>query len=79
MYKTMSYHFILPLEPFPALGPWAVLHRTVMRPVLRMYVCMRAIQDLSVLHSANTGKLAVRTSKDIVFGRVELYIRDART
>ena len=44
-----------------------------------MHVCMRAIQHLSVLQAANIGELAVRTSKDIVFGRVELYIRDART
>ena len=79
MYKTMSYHFILSFEPFPALGPSAVLHGAVVRPVLRMYICMRATQYLSALHSANTDKLAVRTSKGIVFERVELYIRDART
>ena len=40
---------------------------------------MRAIQDLSALDAANKDELAVRTSKDIVFGRVQLYIRDART
>jgi hypothetical protein len=42
MHQAMPHHFILALEPFPTQPTWTPIHRTEMRPVLRVHICMRA-------------------------------------
>ncbi len=42
MHQTVANHFILPFEPSATLGSRATLDRTVMWPVLRVDIRMRA-------------------------------------
>lgn len=38
VYKTVSHHLVLTLEPFAAYRSWTVLYRTEMRPVLGVHI-----------------------------------------
>ena len=41
VHQSVSNHFVLPFEAFAPFPPIAASHRTVVRPFLRVHICMR--------------------------------------
>lgn len=41
--QTVTYHFVLALEPSTSFAAWAALDRTVVRSALAVHIPMRAV------------------------------------